>query len=60
MNKRYVILAILLFLSLFVSGCVSQQSEIKTQAEASQAITNVSVDIEKLGSALEDIDNKLG
>lgn len=61
MNKKAIlIVAIVLTSMLFVSGCTQQGSSIKTPEEAGQAVTNVSSDVQNVGSTLQDIDRTLG
>ena len=60
-KKAIVIILILLAAAVFISGCVGQsQSTIKSEAEAGQAITNVSTDVDKLVETFNDIDSKIG
>ncbi len=62
--KTILTVLIILALAVLVSGCIGQSSTggttIKSEAEASQKITNISDDIDKVASTLEDIDSKLG
>jgi len=55
-----VLVFVLLVSILFISGCVGQQSEIKSPEDAVRVVTNVSSGIEDVGSVLEDIDRTLG
>lgn len=57
--KALVLVILVLTSVLFISGC-AQQTSIKSVEEASQAVTNVSTDIEDVASTLEDIDRGLG
>lgn len=58
MNKKAMVLIILVLTSMvFISGCA--QSSIKNVEEASEAVTNVSTDIDDVSSTLEDIDRGL-
>lgn len=60
MDKKAMVLIILVLTSMvFISGCASQSS-IKSVDEASEAVTNVSTDVEDVSSTLEDIDRGLG
>ncbi|KHO48273.1 MAG: hypothetical protein QT00_C0001G0287 [archaeon GW2011_AR5] len=59
MNKKTLILiAIVLASTIFISGCA--QSSIKNVEEASEAVTNVSTDIDDVAGTLQDIDSQLG
>ena len=59
MNKKALVLIIVVLTSMvFISGCA--QSSIKSVEEASEAVTNVSTDIEDVASTLQDIDRGLG
>jgi hypothetical protein len=58
-----------LFLIISSAGCIiedkgedkeAEEPEIQTQEEASQAMTNISQDIEDVSSILDDIDKSLG
>ncbi|MFQ6009657.1 MAG: hypothetical protein ACE5J7_00855 [Candidatus Aenigmatarchaeota archaeon] len=57
--KKIVVLLLVLAFAVFVSGCINQTA-IKSQEEASQAVQDVSEDIEKVGSSLEDVESGLG
>lgn len=57
--KAILIIAVVLTSMIFVSGC-TQQTSIKSVEEASEAVTNVSTDIEDVASTLNDIDRGLG
>lgn len=60
MNKKTaVLIAVVLACAMFISGC-TQTTEISSIEEASEAVTNVSTDIEDVASTLEDIDRGLG
>ncbi|KHO48275.1 MAG: hypothetical protein QT00_C0001G0289 [archaeon GW2011_AR5] len=59
MNKKAMVLIILVLTSMvFISGCA--QSSIKNVEEASEAVTNVSTDIDDVAGTLQDIDSQLG
>lgn len=61
MDKKTLIIILLLLAVTFTAGCTQQsQPAIKSQAEASERITNVSQNIEDVGQTLADIDRKLG
>lgn len=61
MNKKAVLLiAIVLMSAIFISGCTSQQSSIRSSAEAGRAVSNVSTDVQNVASTLSDIDSSLG
>ena len=60
MNKKAILMiAIVLAATIFISGC-SAQTSIKSVDEASEAVTNVSTDIDDVSSTLKDIDSDLG
>lgn len=58
--KRIILVLMLLLAVTFVCGCVSSGTTIKSQEEASGAVTNVSEGVEKIGEILEGIDKKIG
>lgn len=61
MDRKLVVIMMLLMAITFIAGCVQQEdTTIKSQAEASDRITNVSQNIEDIGQTLSDIDKKLG
>lgn len=61
MNKKTMLLLVIVLTSMiFISGCTQQTTGIKNQEEVSQAVTNVSTDVEDVATTLEDIDRKLG
>ncbi len=61
MNKKVAAIIFVLLLSMvFISGCVGQQTEIKSTEEVANVVTDVSTGIEDVGSTLEDIDQTLG
>lgn len=61
-SKKKLAVVLLLLMSLaFFTGCAGQSaSTIKNPEQASDAVSDVSTDIEGVASALEDIDTKLG
>jgi len=58
MNKKLILMLLLLAVT-FTLGCV-QQPSIKSQADVSTAVTNISQKTAEIGSILEDINKKLG
>ena len=55
------VIMILLVGLTFFAGCVGQSSStIKNPEQASEAVSDVSTDIEDVASALEEIDQKIG
>ncbi|MBS3053628.1 MAG: hypothetical protein J4469_03935 [Candidatus Aenigmarchaeota archaeon] len=60
-NICLIVIALLLFSMVFVSGCVEQQrTSIKNEQQVGEAVTNISQNIEDVSSILTDIDKKLG
>jgi len=60
MNKKTIFLiAIVIGCAMFVGGC-TQQTEIKSPEQATNAVTNISQDIGDITGTLQDIDNSLG
>ena len=55
-----VVVVVAIFSFIFLGGYLEGTGVITTTQEASDAITNVSSDIEGLSRALEDIDRSLG
>ena len=65
-NVRKIILMLIILSTVVVAGCVGQQqpagaaTTIKSQEQASQVITNISVTVGDVTSKLEEIDRGLG
>lgn len=60
-NICLIVMAVVLFAMVFVSGCVEQQkTSIKSEQQVGEAVTNISQNIEDVSSILTDIDKKLG
>lgn len=57
--KALLLVMVVLASVMFISGC-TQPTAIKNVEEASQAVTNVSTDVQDVASTLEDIDRTLG
>jgi len=61
MNKKTIILIVLLSAVVLGAGCVSAPSNpVKSTADVSNVVTNISTNVENIGSTLEDIDRSLG
>ncbi|MBI4162088.1 MAG: hypothetical protein HY513_00265 [Candidatus Aenigmarchaeota archaeon] len=59
-KKTMAIIMILLVGLIFFAGCTGSASTIKSPEQASEAVSDVSTDVEDVTSALQDIDQKLG
>jgi PBP1b-binding outer membrane lipoprotein LpoB len=60
MNKMLFVM-LLLVLTTMISGCVSQPATtIKSQEEVTEAVTDISKDVENIGSKLEDMEKSFG
>ncbi|MBI5061582.1 MAG: hypothetical protein HZB67_04700 [Candidatus Aenigmarchaeota archaeon] len=60
-KAKIIFILVILALAVFASGCVGQSgTTIKSEAEASEKVTNISEDVDKVASTLEDIDSRLG
>ncbi len=59
-GKIVLVLIILLLASMtFAAGCV-EQNPVRSQDDVSRVVTNISTNVENVGSTLEDIDRGLG
>jgi outer membrane lipoprotein-sorting protein len=54
-----VLIAVLLTSMIFISGC-TEQNPVRSEEDVSRVVTNISTNVENVGSALEDIDRGLG
>lgn len=60
-SAAFALMLILLASLVFASGCVSAPANpVKSSADVSNVVTNISTNVENIGSTLEDIDRGLG
>ena len=59
-KKKIAIILILLVGLTFFAGCTGSASTIKSPEQASQAVSDVSTNVEDVTSALQEIDQKIG
>ena len=62
MKKEKVLIVFLLLSLVLVAGCTStsSSSSLKSDEEASEAVTDVAQNVDELGTTLEDITSDLG
>ncbi len=61
MDKKTIAIIMILLVGLtFFAGCTGSASTIKNPEQASDAVSDVSTDVEDVTSALEEIDQKIG
>ncbi|MBS3054567.1 MAG: hypothetical protein J4431_03455 [Candidatus Aenigmarchaeota archaeon] len=61
MNVKSAFMLLVALSSLvFMSGCVGNDSPVKTQEQASEAVDDIATDVEGLQNTLDDIDTDLG
>lgn len=61
-KKLFACLIVLLMLVIMISGCVETKAkgEIKTEKEASKAISDIGTDVESISTDIEGIEGSLG